>query len=176
MSPSTPNRLFSHEASGLEADHRHLDRTAGVRSPLPDTLLIAVHEQLCRNSNPARSTALQRGRAEHGGSYEVAGRITIETVLCCPPPAGRSTQTPAAVDYRPWPEHGGRGMVDGVEPDHAAPCSPCRLTRPGAGHRRTPPPARRRPSRPTGGGTSGADRVAEGSGQVDRGAAAAGRG
>ena len=27
---------------------------------------------------------------------------------------------PGPVDFRPWPEHGGRGMVDGIEPDHAA--------------------------------------------------------
>ena len=31
MSPSTPNRLFSNEDSGLEVDHGHLDRTVEVR-------------------------------------------------------------------------------------------------------------------------------------------------
>ena len=49
-----------------------------MRSPLPDTLLIAVNEQLCSNSNPGRSAALKRGHAEYGGGHEVAGRITIE--------------------------------------------------------------------------------------------------
>ena len=49
-----------------------------MRSRLPDTLLIAVNEQLCSNSNPGRSAALKRGRAEYGGGHEVAGRITIE--------------------------------------------------------------------------------------------------
>ena len=78
MSPSTPNRLSSNEVSGLEVDHRHIDRTVEVRSRLPDTLLIAVNEQLCSNSNPGRSAALKRGRAEYGGGHEVAGRITIE--------------------------------------------------------------------------------------------------
>jgi len=78
MSPSTPNRLFSNKVSGLEVDHRHIDRTVEVRSRLPDTLLIAVNEQLCSNSNPGRSPALKRGRAEYGGGHEVAGRITIE--------------------------------------------------------------------------------------------------
>ena len=78
MSPSTPNRLFSNKVSGLEVDHRHIDRTAEVRSRLPDMLLIAVNEQLCSNSNPGRSAALKRGRAEYGGGHEVAGRITIE--------------------------------------------------------------------------------------------------
>jgi hypothetical protein len=51
-----------------------------VRSRLPDTLLIAVNEQLCSNSNPGRSAALNRGRAEYGGGHEAAGQITIETV------------------------------------------------------------------------------------------------
>ena len=60
MSPSTPNRLFSNEVSGLEVDHRHIDRTVEVRSRLPDTLLIAVSEQLGSNSNPGRSAALKR--------------------------------------------------------------------------------------------------------------------
>ena len=78
MSPSTPNRLCSNEVSGPEADHRHIDRTAGVRSRLTDTLLIAVNEQPCSNSNPGRSAALNRGRAVYGGGHEVAGRITIE--------------------------------------------------------------------------------------------------
>ena len=44
MSPSTPNRLFSNEVSGLEVDHRHIDRTVEVRSRLPETLLIAVND------------------------------------------------------------------------------------------------------------------------------------
>ena len=78
MSPSIPNRLFSNEVSGLEVDHRHLDRTVEVRSRLPDTLLLTAGEQPCSNSNPGRSAALQRGRAEHGGGHEAAGRITIE--------------------------------------------------------------------------------------------------
>ena len=78
MSPSTPNRPFSNKVSGPEIDHRHIDRTVEVRSRLPDTLLIAVNEQLCSNSNPGRSAALKRGRAEYGGGHEVAGRITIE--------------------------------------------------------------------------------------------------
>src|SRR6516165_2310900 len=39
MSPSIPNRLFSNEVSGLEVDHRHIDRTVEVRSRLPDTAL-----------------------------------------------------------------------------------------------------------------------------------------
>jgi len=78
MSPSTPNRPFSNKVSGPEIDHRHIDRTVEVRSRLPDTLLIAVNEQLCSNSNPGRSAALKRGHAEYGGGHEVAGRITIE--------------------------------------------------------------------------------------------------
>ena len=78
MSPSTPNRLFSDEVSGLEVDHQHIDWTVEVRSRLSDTSLIAVNEQRCSNSNPGRSAALNRGRAEYGGGHEVAGRITIE--------------------------------------------------------------------------------------------------
>src|SRR6516162_516388 len=78
MSLSTPNRLFSNKVSGLEVDHRHIDRTVEVRSRLPDTLLIAVNEQPCSNSNPGRSAALKRGRAEYGGGHEVVGRIMIE--------------------------------------------------------------------------------------------------
>ena len=38
MSPSTPNRLFSNKVSGLEVDHRHIDRTVKARSRRPDTL------------------------------------------------------------------------------------------------------------------------------------------
>ena len=78
MSPSTPNRLFSDEVSGLEVDHQHIDWTVEVRSRLSDTSLIAVNEQLCSNSNPGRSAALKRGHAEYGGGHEVVGRITIE--------------------------------------------------------------------------------------------------
>jgi len=37
MSPSTPNRRFSHKVSGLEVDHRHIDRTVEEQPPmLPD--------------------------------------------------------------------------------------------------------------------------------------------
>jgi hypothetical protein len=41
-------------------------------------LLIAVNEHLCSNSNPGRSAASKRGRAEYGGGQEVAGPITLE--------------------------------------------------------------------------------------------------
>src|SRR6516225_6020422 len=66
MSPSTPNRLSSNEVSGLEVDHRHIDRTVEVRSRLPDTLLISVNEQLCSNSNPGRSEQRARVRIPPG--------------------------------------------------------------------------------------------------------------
>ena len=33
MSPSTPNRRFSHKVSGLEVDHRHMDRTVEEQQP-----------------------------------------------------------------------------------------------------------------------------------------------
>ena len=39
------------------------------------------------------------------------------------------------VDFRPWPEHGGRGMVDDGEPDHAA-----RSTYPPSSMREEPAP------------------------------------
>ena len=70
MSPSTPNRPFSNKVSELEVDHRHIARTAEVRSRLPDTLLTAVNQQLCSNSNPGHSAALNRGRAVYGGGHE----------------------------------------------------------------------------------------------------------
>ena len=33
MSPSTANRLFSNKVSGLEVDHRHMDRTVEEQQP-----------------------------------------------------------------------------------------------------------------------------------------------
>ena len=73
MSPSTPNRLSSNEVSGLEVDHRHIDRTVEVRSPLPDTLLIAVNEQLCRNPNPGRQSLPRAFRAGSALAIRLAG-------------------------------------------------------------------------------------------------------
>jgi hypothetical protein len=99
MSPSTPNRLFSNEVSGLEVDHRHLDRTVEVRSRLPDTLLLTAGEQPCSNSNPGRSAGLKRARAEYGGGHEAqaAALAALATLLVTGPGHTR----PAAPAARP---------------------------------------------------------------------------
>jgi len=71
MSPSTPNRLFSNKVSGLEVDHRHIDRTVEVRS-----------REYRRKSARARSVDL--GRRAHSPGLRRVGRSRPERLVVGP--------------------------------------------------------------------------------------------
>jgi len=119
MSPSTPNRLFSNEVSGLEVDHRHVDRTVEVRSRLPYTLLIAVNEQLCSGrrqpgwcAHLAASATADRGpyrcAAHHnsGAGRAAAPHTTAAHDRACagsphPPPLTRRQRGGHRWDHQP---------------------------------------------------------------------------